>query len=186
MLRLFFVMTMALLFSISGVVSAAPSATPTVAVIPFGLKAAVSRDVTLEDATIVSDYVYDALVNSGAFDVVERDRLEEIMKEQVLGHSGPVDDRTAAEFGRLVGAKYIVCGSITGLASDEACYLDEDERYYLQAWHSSDEGAPVYYEKLFIKRMPHAVNPVELEYAWNFIKRFSRNADGSLTITEQE
>ena len=117
MLRLFFGMTMALLFSISGVVSAAPSATPTVAVIPFGLKAAVSRDITLEDATIVSDYVYDALVNSGAFDVVERDRLGEIMKEQVLGHSGPVDDRTAAEFGRLVGAKYIVCGSITGLAT---------------------------------------------------------------------
>ena len=117
MLRLFFGMTMALLFTFSGVVSAAPSTMPTVAVIPFGLKAAVSRDITLEDATIVSDYVYDALVNSGAFDVVERERLEEIMKEQVLGHGGPVDERTAAEFGRLVGAKYIICGSITGLST---------------------------------------------------------------------
>ena len=74
--------------------------------------------------------------------------------------------------------------SITGLASDEARYLDEAERYYLQAWRSDDEGSPVYYEKLFIKRMPHAVNPVELEYAWDFIKRFSRNEDGSLTISE--
>ena len=117
MLRLFFGMTMALLFTFSGVVSAAPSAMPTVAVIPFGLKAAVSRDITLEDATIVSDYVYDALVNSGAFDVVERERLKEIMTEQVLGHSGPVDERTAAEFGRLLGAKYIICGSITGLST---------------------------------------------------------------------
>ncbi len=117
MLRLFFGITMALLFTFSGVVSAAPSAMPTVAVIPFGLKAAVSRDITLEDATIVSDYVYDALVNSGAFDVVERERLKEIMTEQVLGHSGPVDERTAAEFGRLLGAKYIICGSITGLST---------------------------------------------------------------------
>ena len=117
MLRLFFGMTMALLFTFSGAVSAAPSAMPTVAVIPFGLKAAVSRDITLEDATIVSDYVYDALVNSGAFDVVERERLKEIMTEQVLGHSGPVDERTAAEFGRLLGAKYIICGSITGLST---------------------------------------------------------------------
>ncbi len=90
------------------------------------------------------------------------------------------------EYNNTHPEKLFDSGSITGLASDEACYLDEDERYYLQAWHSSDEGAPVYYEKLFIKRMPHAVNPVELEYAWNFIKRFSRNADGSLTITEQE
>jgi hypothetical protein len=74
--------------------------------------------------------------------------------------------------------------TITGLASDEAKYLDEDERYFLQSWRSDDEGSPVYYEKLFIKRMPHAVNPVELEYAWDFIKRFRRNTDGSLTITE--
>ncbi|MBP1554597.1 MAG: hypothetical protein J6U30_00805, partial [Oscillospiraceae bacterium] len=74
--------------------------------------------------------------------------------------------------------------TITGLASDEAGYLDEDERYFLQSWRSDDEGSPVYYEKLFIKRMPHAVNPVELEYAWDFIKRFRRNTDGSLTITE--
>lgn len=72
----------------------------------------------------------------------------------------------------------------SGLASDEAKYMDEAERYYLQAWHSEDEGHPVYYEKLFVKRMPHAVNPVELEYAWNFIKRFSRNADGTLNIAE--
>ena len=117
MLRLFFGMTMALLFTFSGAVSAAPSTMPTVAVIPFGLKAAVSRDITLEDATIVSDYVYDALVNSGAFNVVERERIKEIMTEQVLGHSGPVDERTAAEFGRLLGAKYIICGSITGLST---------------------------------------------------------------------
>ena len=117
MLRLFFVITMALLFTFSGVVSAAPSTMPTVAVIQFGLKAAVSRDITLEDATIVSDYVYDALVNSGKFDVVERERLGEILSEQALGHSGPVDERTAAEFGRLVGAKYIICGSITGLST---------------------------------------------------------------------
>ena len=117
MIRLFFGMILALLFSISGVASAAPTALPTVAVIPFGVKAAVSRDITLEDATIASDYVYDALVNSGKFDVVERERLGEILREQALGHSGPVDERTAAEFGRLVGAKYIICGSITGLST---------------------------------------------------------------------
>lgn len=117
MLRLFFGMTMALFFSFSDVVSAAPSGLPTVAVIPFGVKAAVSPDITMEDATIVSDYVYDALVNSGKFDVVERERLGEVLNEQALGHSGPVDERTAAEFGRMIGAKYIICGSITGLST---------------------------------------------------------------------
>ena len=104
---------------VSGVAAAAPvrSARPVVAVIPFEVKAAVSRDITLADASIVSDYVYDALVNSDAFDVVEREHLEQVLREQVLGHSGPVDERTAADFGRLVGAQYIVCGSITGLST---------------------------------------------------------------------
>jgi len=104
---------------VSGTALAAPLSAerPVVAVIPFGVKAAVSRDITLEDATIVSDYVCDALINSGSFDVVERERLKEILKEQALGHSGPVDERTAAEFGRLVGAKYIICGNITGLST---------------------------------------------------------------------
>ena len=110
---------LAAVWMISGVVAAAPAPVkrPVVAVIPFTLKAAVPRDVTLEDASIVSDYVYDALVNSDNFDVVEREHLKEILKEQALGHSGPVDERTAAEFGRLVGAQYIICGNITGIAT---------------------------------------------------------------------
>lgn len=117
MVRFVVGMILTVLFALPGLVSAAPGALPTVAVIPFGVKAAVSPDVTLEDATIASDYVYDALVNSGKFDVVERERLGEILSEQALGHSGPIDERTAAEFGRLVGAKYIICGSITGLST---------------------------------------------------------------------
>ncbi|MBP5200870.1 MAG: hypothetical protein J6Z82_09525 [Schwartzia sp.] len=110
---------LAAVWMISGVVAAAPAPAerPVVAVIPFTLKATVPRDVTLEDASIVSDYVYDALVNSDKFDVVEREHLKEILKEQALGHSGPVDERTAAEFGRLVGAQYIICGNITGIAT---------------------------------------------------------------------
>jgi curli biogenesis system outer membrane secretion channel CsgG len=105
------------MFSGAALAAPLPAERPVVAVIPFGVKAAVSRDITLEDATIVSDYVYDALVNSDSFDVVERERLKEILSEQALGHSGPVNESTAAEFGRLIGAKYIICGSITGLST---------------------------------------------------------------------
>ncbi len=106
---------LAAVFLFSGAAEAAVR--PVVAVIPFGVKAAVSHDITLEDATIVSDYVYDALVDSGVFDMVEREHLGHILSEQALGHSGPIDERTAAEFGRMVGAKYIICGNITGLSS---------------------------------------------------------------------
>lgn len=47
--------------------------------------------------------------------IVERDRLEEILKELDLGKSGKVDAKTAAKVGKLVGARYIVMGSFFDL-----------------------------------------------------------------------
>ena len=43
--------------------------------------------------------------------IVERDRLEEILKELKLGQSKKVDATTAAKAGKLLGARYIVLGS---------------------------------------------------------------------------
>jgi curli biogenesis system outer membrane secretion channel CsgG len=46
------------------------------------------------------------------FSVIERDKLELVMKEQGLGASGAVDPATAAKLGRLLGVKYIITGGI--------------------------------------------------------------------------
>jgi curli biogenesis system outer membrane secretion channel CsgG len=46
------------------------------------------------------------------FSVIERDKLELVMKEQGLAASGAVDPSTAARLGRLLGVKYIVTGGI--------------------------------------------------------------------------
>ena len=43
--------------------------------------------------------------------VVERARLQEILDELELGHSGKVDEGTAAAVGKLLGAHYLVMGS---------------------------------------------------------------------------
>jgi len=74
--------------------------------------------------------------------------------------------------------------TLTGLAADESFYEDAEERIYHQRWHSDDEGHPVLYELMTVKRMPHAILPVQIEYAWNFIKKFRRMPDGSLKIDE--
>jgi curli biogenesis system outer membrane secretion channel CsgG len=47
--------------------------------------------------------------------IVERDRLEAILKELELVQAGKVDARTAAKVGKLVGARYIVMGSFFDL-----------------------------------------------------------------------
>jgi len=43
--------------------------------------------------------------------VVERERLQEVLREQQLGASGKLDSRTAARLGKLLGARYLVLGS---------------------------------------------------------------------------
>jgi TolB-like protein len=50
-----------------------------------------------------------------SFTVVERDKIEFIMKEIDLQKSGAVDKAAAVQVGKILGAKYMVFGSITQL-----------------------------------------------------------------------
>lgn len=62
----------------------------------------------------VSDILVNKLVEGGNFTVIERSKLEAILREQNLGASGRVDSSTAAEIGRLLGVDFMVIGSVTG------------------------------------------------------------------------
>jgi len=50
------------------------------------------------------------------FTVVERERIDMVMKEQGLGASGAVDAQTAAKIGKILGVRYIVTGGIDKFA----------------------------------------------------------------------
>jgi len=60
-----------------------------------------------------SDMLITALVKTKKYRVYERERLKSIMKEQKLQMSGAVDQSTAIQIGKLVGAKYIITGAVT-------------------------------------------------------------------------
>jgi TolB-like protein len=49
------------------------------------------------------------------FKVVERDKIDFILKEMEMVKSGAVDPATAVQVGKILGAKYMVFGSITQL-----------------------------------------------------------------------
>jgi poly(3-hydroxybutyrate) depolymerase len=72
----------------------------------------------------------------------------------------------------------------SGLKADETFYDGCDQRFLHHRWHSSDDGCPSLYELFLAKRMPHALDIRTARYMWAFLKRFSRNSDGSLKITE--
>lgn len=99
---------------------------PNVAVLPYANKAAVSRELTMGDASLVSEFVIEQLLDSERFNVIEREMMETIMKEHSFNMSGMVDPMTAVQIGKLAGVRYLVAGSITGLSTKKsgASYSD--------------------------------------------------------------
>ena len=58
------------------------------------------------------------LVKTGMFNVVDRVRLNDILKELELQKSGLVDQRTAVTIGKLIAAKYILTGTFMVVGKD--------------------------------------------------------------------
>lgn len=53
------------------------------------------------------------LASTNSFQMVERARLDAILDEQDLASSGRVDPASAAKVGKMVGAEYLVTGTVT-------------------------------------------------------------------------
>ena len=81
-----------------------------------------------------------------------------------------------------VESHVFIDSSESGLKADETFYDGDDRRFLHHRWLSRDEGNPSLYELFLAKRMPHAVDLRTFEYTWEFMKKFSRNPDGTLNI----
>lgn len=112
-------MLFAACFVISSTCFAGLNDYPDIALLEFTNKASVSYDISLEDASMVSDYMLEELLDSGRFNVMEREQLKGILDEHNLNLTGIVDPNTAVKIGQLTGVQYLVYGSITGLSSKE-------------------------------------------------------------------
>jgi hypothetical protein len=77
----------------------------------FDSKAGGSSDL----ARYCADSLFTRLARTGTLTLVEREKIGAILREQHLGHSGAVDMTTAPHLGELLGAEYIVTGSIENL-----------------------------------------------------------------------
>ncbi|MCR4427402.1 MAG: CsgG/HfaB family protein [Firmicutes bacterium] len=61
----------------------------------------------------VTALVTDALVGKGQYRIVERSRITQVLGEQDFGQSGRVDESSAVEIGKLLGARVLVYGTVT-------------------------------------------------------------------------
>jgi len=60
-----------------------------------------------------ADVFVTTLMDTGKFSLIERERVDEILKEQDFGASGAVTSQTAAQIGKMLGVDLILTGSIS-------------------------------------------------------------------------
>jgi curli biogenesis system outer membrane secretion channel CsgG len=64
-------------------------------------------------ASAAQDVFVTELVKSGKFRVIDRERLDALMREKNLTLSGDVDASSAIKIGKLLGVKYFLTGAVT-------------------------------------------------------------------------
>ena len=67
---------------------------------------------TPQEATILTQRLTTKLISLNKYQVVERNNMDKILKEQKFQHSGCTDNECAVEIGQLLNSDYIVTGSV--------------------------------------------------------------------------
>ena len=88
------------------------------------------------------------------------------------------------DFDHITQEPVFDANSKTGFAADENGSFGEG-RYTVQKWYNKEVSADVPLLQLVVAaNMPHAVDPVQIEQAWEFLRHFARGKDGELLITK--
>ncbi len=61
----------------------------------------------------VKDMLTTEISKTGCFVLVEREQLDKTLAEQALGQSGAIDSTFAPRVGKLIGAEFVMIGSVT-------------------------------------------------------------------------
>lgn len=64
------------------------------------------------EANALTNQLQNELVQTNSFTIIERSRVDDILREQGLGQSGCITNECVAEAGKLLGAQVMVAGSV--------------------------------------------------------------------------
>ncbi len=85
---------------------------PTIAVLPFVNSAIGASNIELAPLSKgIADLLINELAQNPGIRLVERENIQKLLDEQNLGRDGRVEAATAAQLGKLLGAKHLVTGS---------------------------------------------------------------------------
>ncbi len=107
-----------LILATAGHVQAQALDVPTIAVLDFtGLMIGQGGN-SAPLGKAVSAMLVTELIGRPGIRVIERAQLQDLLTEQRLSLSGRVDESTAVEVGKLVGAQYVIHGQVTSIADN--------------------------------------------------------------------
>jgi tetratricopeptide (TPR) repeat protein len=89
-------------------------------------------DITGTGGQEIADLLTSELFKSDKFEVLERANLDKILKEHSINLSGAVDEKTAVEMGKFIGAVTLVLGNVSKYKYDQKMtyydWKDADKR----------------------------------------------------------
>lgn len=91
---------------------------PSIAVVDFDTSRVRYKDLGRQVAELISD----AVINSNLFDVVEREKLRTVLKEQTFSTSGMVDPNSAIQMGAMMEAQYLMTGKVVAADVDKKSF----------------------------------------------------------------
>ena len=66
-----------------------------------------------DEARVLTQRLTSEMINIGVYQVLERSEMKRLLDEQKFQYSGCVDLNCAVELGKMLGAKYMVVGTIS-------------------------------------------------------------------------
>ncbi|OGS55081.1 MAG: hypothetical protein A3J79_01195 [Elusimicrobia bacterium RIFOXYB2_FULL_62_6] len=75
----------------------------------------IGKNVSQADASIVGDFLRTELVNTGQFNVMDRNNMDTVLAEQKFQTSGCTEQQCAVEMGKLLNVKRMLVGSLSKL-----------------------------------------------------------------------
>jgi len=71
-----------------------------------------ANGITIEAAKTLTNKLTNEIVKSGRYEVLERNEITNILKEQGFQQTGCVSDKCAVEIGQVIGATHMIVGSV--------------------------------------------------------------------------
>ena len=92
-----------------------PAVVKSTEIINIAVAEFIGKNVSQADASIVADFLRTELVNTGLFNVMDRNNMDSVLAEQKFQSSGCTEQQCAVEMGKLLNVKQMFVGALSKL-----------------------------------------------------------------------